>query len=1200
MRLFLKIFMFTALALIVIVGGSYLYLFKFGGIENIVSNKVDSLVKEKYKLDIKFGKITGSFFSQLVIEDINIFYDDSVNHYQLLKLPRVTTTYSIANLWNKKYILEYLNLDSAEITLVKDKNGEWVIPDFSPKSKKKVEMPSFSIGSLNFNDFTVTLLDDKDTISFDNLFLSLAFKGAENTMSVNVDKFEFTSNQKKISLDAGGGKVTYADKQLIFQDVLLAADNWRTVLGGIVSFKEEKPTGRIQFEADQIDFADISIYIKPNLRGVVDLSGEMSFVGSSLEGAIHLNGTFMMIDFKDTEAKFRLDNKILYLDSINGTILDSCQVSGSGFVDFNQPKKVYHLEADIKNFNLNNLVKQSFNSDLTGHIILNGESFKKKDMTMEIEVNLSNSSFHEYPLQKASGKFNVTTDSITFLDWFQVHYFENIFYANGNIEYKNNIDLDIIALLENLDRYKGKLFIDQPGGRGYSQASLYGLTKDPGLKGKFSSDSLWLYGMYSDSAVGSFEIDRFLSGRKGQVEISFYKGNAWAVPFDSSYSLINIDSNIVTIDSSFMVNQYTNLDAKGTYDYMAVPGLLNIDTLYFKLVNQVFYNRSGIVVEVDTLGFNFTQAAIGSNGSMLAANGRVNYDETMNMLLSLNKIPIKPWKNIFEDSISIDGFLSSEASLTGSFASPEFVLNAVVDSLTYNGLLLGNSATKLSYVDKKLTIDSLLVYSDSGSYRADGNMFMDLSFTTGDIDRFPDLPMNINIEASDREFDLVSFVLPSVEEITGDFHVDFTLSGTPQQPHLEGEAFIRGYAMTNKDNKKVYIPASLKYFDLEEHIYTDSAGVTMTDNLIVIDTVPIFIYRNKVTPHKMLNDGDKGKTKNMTFIDGTITVKALDNFYYNLDVVIPKPMQFTYDLDDIKGRILGTLHIEGDTPPLVTGDVELTEMKYLVNFVEIGEGSPILMAFAGENTWDLDIDINILSNYWIKNIDIDAEFSGEIKLQRTKGIYSFGGEMQILRGSGYLFDKTFNLEPGGKVTFTGEEDFNPNLDMIGYTFVTGTRDELSVNESSERLRLGINITGTLEEPIINVTEDSDFGSNEDIIPLLVANYAGAANVSNGIENRIGNLLSSQVSQIATRNIGIETFEIDPHYRGKSFDASQTRVTLGKYLSPKGYGYYRTNFSQQYKFEVGFEYRLNKSFLIQGLRDEDELYHLNLKLNMEFR
>ena len=113
------------------------------------------------------------------------------------------------------------------------------------------------------------------------------------------------------------------------------------------------------------------------------------------------------------------------------------------------------------------------------------------------------------------------------------------------------------------------------------------------------------------------------------------------------------------------------------------------------------------------------------------------------------------------------------------------------------------------------------------------------------------------------------------------------------------------------------------------------------------------------------------KTKNLTFIDGTITVKSLDNFYYNLDVNIPEPMQFTYDLDDISGEIVGSLHIEGDTPPLVTGrNIELVSMKYLVNFAEVGEGSPILMAFAGENTWDLDIDIDILSNYWIKNIDI--------------------------------------------------------------------------------------------------------------------------------------------------------------------------------------------------------------------------------------
>jgi hypothetical protein len=43
-----------------------------------------------------------------------------------------------------------------------------------------------------------------------------------------------------------------------------------------------------------------------------------------------------------------------------------------------------------------------------------------------------------------------------------------------------------------------------------------------------------------------------------------------------------------------------------------------------------------------------------------------------------------------------------------------------------------------------------------------------------------------------------------------------------------------------------------------------------------------------------------------------------------------------------------------------------------------------MAALAMENSWDLDLSIDIPSNYWIKNEDIDAELSGQLNLVREK------------------------------------------------------------------------------------------------------------------------------------------------------------------------------------------------------------------------
>jgi len=60
------------------------------------------------------------------------------------------------------------------------------------------------------------------------------------------------------------------------------------------------------------------------------------------------------------------------------------------------------------------------------------------------------------------------------------------------------------------------------------------------------------------------------------------------------------------------------------------------------------------------------------------------------------------------------------------------------------------------------------------------------------------------------------------------------------------------------------------------------------------------------------------------------------------------------------------------------------------------------------------------------------------------------------------------------------------------------------------------------------------------------------------------------------------------------------VTLGFYTFQNLYIYGRSRLDVVQGQEVGFEYRFNKSLIFEGRKDEDELYHLDLKLHWEFK
>ncbi|MFQ6007451.1 MAG: translocation/assembly module TamB domain-containing protein [Candidatus Zixiibacteriota bacterium] len=1178
MRTFAKIILTVLIGIVLLAGSLYLYLFQFGGVEKIVNKQLASAFATRYNLDIIIGSISGDLLSGIILENVLVYYVDSTHRNLILNLPRISAVYALSNLWKKNYIFDQVYIDSAAITLSYDSTGRWLFPPISSVSaSRESSAPSFLINDLRINDASLTLFGAADTLGFGNINLAASIEGREKTYSIDLRLLELTSLKNDIDVSAPGGKVTYSEGNVVFKDIEAVINETRVKLAGRAKLKDII-TGQVDFAFDNVKLAEVSDLLGISLTGRLDMNGTVSFTGKEMQGSVIVAGEFMLGSFENLWVGFRFDSRHLELDTLYGTILDNCTIDGSGEIDFSPPVERYHLTAAIKNFNLERLIANTFESDLTGRIELSGESFRSDRLLLKLHTELHESSFDEYPLHEVSGDLLITTDSICFADSFRINYFENVFYLSGRIDYKNDIDLSIMADLHNLDRYRGKLFIAQTGGRGHMETILSGATADPDLTGSFVSDSVWVYGLYSTNFTASVDIKRFLTGKQGTIKVSCYNGTAWEIPYDSGYAVLTIDSTIVQIDTSCFHNQYSQLYSRGIVDYSVYPLYVNIDTLTLFLFDQSFFNRANIEFEIDSLGFNFRKAVIGNNGAVLALGGHIGYDQSMDALLSVDNVPVKPWLHLFDTSLTIDGNISCEAFLKGTFREPQFTLAGSIDSLIFRGLNLGTLTAGIRYRYRMIMLDSLIVRSAEGVYKGNGTFHANLAFSSSVAERFPDLPLSVHITATDRTFDLISLLMPSVEQLDGEFFADIALSGTPRAPHLEGQAYLK--------------KARLKYFDIVQPFYADSAGVTMVDNRIAINRIEVYT-----------TDKEKGGKRRYAYIEGDIIVKSLDLLSYNLDISFPKEFPFTYELDDIRGVVEGKLHIEGDSPPLVTGDITIISARYQVNFATEQEGSPVMTALAGENTWDLNINIDVLSNYWIKNDDIDAEFAGQVNLIRENGVYRFIGELEILRGRGFLFDKTFQLEHGSRVIFEGDPSINPRLDIIGHTRIAGVRRSFGEEpETAQPLDLGIHVTGTLEEPEINPVEGSEF-NREDILPLIVANYYSSDSIASStqIEHRLSGLVSSQVSQIGSKQLarlGVETFEID-HLYGEKYDPLKARVTAGFYAAPNLYVYGRSTLSGEARREVGFEYRFNKAFLLEGLRDEEELYHLALKLHWEF-
>ena len=1183
--------------IVVVIGGAWLYLFVLGGLESQVNHRLERLLGEDSPVQVEVDKIDGDLVSDLVLVDVVMNAEINGKTIPVITVDTIKAVYQLSDLIRSDFAFSELEIINPSIMLVKSDSGKWALPGLAERRKlaqgklsagdsskvadtTKAEFPPLNIDALIIEGLKLTLIDGNDTIHAEKGSLLAAVWANNQVQSVDIRQFSLSSTDRLFAIQNASAKLTIQNGNMYVQDGFLMHESTRVRYDGQLHLATMN--GWFDLNIDNLDMAEVSRITGASLTGNVDLSGRLELIEGHLKGKVSLGGKFINIDLENLSLILDYVSGELKLQSIYGSVMGGCTIDGSGYINFNETPEQYWMDARVNNFDLSHIVAGSFPSDINGDLYVEGESFSNATLALNFDLSLDESSFDDYNFHAGQGHLFVTVDSLVFSDSFQISYFENDFQLSGRVAYSDSVNLMLNGELNDLARYQGKLFLDQPGGRGTLKATLTGLTASPDLLGEFHSDSLWLYGLYADSAKGSYRVNQMFSGQRGKVEASFYSGSAWDIPYDSLYMLLTPDSNVLYIDSAEVNTRVASIWTSGLLGHSVYPQEVSLDTLGIVFFDQRFTNSGKVNFDIDSSGFDFHRATIARTNARLFVDGRVGYDENMSLKVEADNVRVAPWIALFENTPQLNALLSAKIDLRGSFEDPVFEFAGNLDELTDldttatgSTLLLGDLVARASYDDGVLTIDTVQLFTPGGQHSAAGYLHTDLALVGDDRDRFPDLPFDIHVTSNEERFDLIMKRLPAVDSLSGEFAADVRLTGTPSDPLLEGQALL--------------VNGRLLYSDLVDPIFTDSAYATMTNDRIELNKLPVYVLTRN------------GKKANGT-VDGVITVKSFDNLHYNVDIDLPNEFPVRYALEDIEGVVSGKVHVEGDTPPKVTGDFLLTSLDYQVPFADEDEGSPIMQAFAGDQTWDLDIDVDVPSRFRVKNPDIDAEFSGNLTLLRENGVTRFMGELDVIRGRAFLFDKTFRLDAGSNVSFQGDPNINPNLDITANTKILGIPQQTETGSTREQTELAVHITGTLEAPEINPVEGSGI-SKEEIVPLLVANYysTDTLQTSSALEARLTSLVSSQVTQRTSVSIGNSTLaieEIDPTYSGQ-LDWSRASVTTGVYYSSL-YAYGVSTPGQgNYLQEFGAEYRFSRSLLLEGQRTDKEEYRLNLKLHLEF-
>jgi autotransporter translocation and assembly factor TamB len=932
------------------------------------------------------------------------------------------------------------------------------------------------------------------------------------------------------------------------------------------------------------------------LEGKLQVEGTCQGNPKRFEGKADVNGEFFERKFEGVRLSYSYQNEKLSFPSVIGKIFGS-PVNGKGELDFSKKPEEYKFEGKIANLNLNRVIFNTFHTDLTGDVSIKGRAFSPKDLILETEINLGKGRFDLYTFSAVKGSLTVTSSDVTFHPGFRMDYKNTQIVLNGDLQYEGQVDIDVDVNFDDLRDFENQIFVKEMAGTGKANLKVSGKTADFDVQGDFSSDSCYLYQLYSSKVKTEFEVANFLTRRKGTFNLSFLNGFAWGIPYDSVTSQIQTDSNWVTLDSTSLESQYLNLFFWGTLDISRFPEPLKLDKVVLNYKGNHLESFSPIELGLDSLDVKVNQAVLSCEEGKIEASGTIDYEERMNLALKFSDINIVPWINLMTPE-KIEGMLSLQARLSGDFTAPQMELDGEIAGLKFEGMDLGELQARLSYENKELEFKQFDITGTQGIYALSGMVPVDLSFSSVDK-RFLEKPQNLSVKIKRERLDLIRLFIPEIEYLKGNLEGDLKISGEFLHPQFDGKLDLKN--------------GTLKFEELSDPVTELEVKMRMINENLILDKV------SGVMEHKEEEGGNflkkigrffspREKVKGKINGSGTINIKDINQFNYELYFVGEK-IPANYEYADLSAVVDFSVAITGKSPPLLSAQILLLQLYYREPFASSTSATSFPPSSPEENLWDWNLEISAVNNCWVINDDVNLEFKGNVSVLRENGELKILGNLETIRGKYFLYGTKFNIDKGNFI-FDNIEKVDPKLDFLVSTDLWGGRSisssGLSLLSTTSTNAIQLAIKGTISAPEVEPPSGSSY-SKEDIVELLAFQQSfGAADTQ-----RVGSLFQERVikslggayssrflENIAGRTLGVETFEIVPTWSDK-LRLLDAEITVGKYISDKIYLSYTRRLSQSSGQETGMEYRLNKHLILEGRKDKSGLFHLGLNLNWEY-
>ncbi len=1128
----------------------------------------------KNKTGVKFTveKVNRDIWHRIRLEGVRLYIEGTdkedilIGHIDLLEVE-----YSIADIIFRKFSFSNVNASGLKLTAPIDEKGRLISPlKVNDEPGDRVKIPKLNIDEYHFNDIEIEMLVGGKEISVLIDYLTGAFRSSDESLSLKIDSLKANCPQRDFDIESCSAGFVFIGNNLFIKSLNLETSRSIIEISGNYGTLT-KPDFDIVYDFSPVDLEDIKALTGSDLDGVFYLHGKHYGNFKKFEGNASGDVVLFRKRLKDLSFGYRFSSDKLYFDDAKGVVFDS-PIAGNGYIDFGSKPESYRFKGTIDNLNLQNIDIDIYTA-LTGKIDLKGEGLSEKDMKMGIAMELSKLDIDIYHFHQAKGEIDFDMEKLNFHHGFTARYRNTEVSLEGYLEYAGQIHLNGVTDFNDLADFKEQFFITDLDGTGKANFLIGGAVDDFSVTGNFYSDSCRFYGITADTFFLSVALKSFISHKVGTVEGFWKNGYLYSVPVDSGYFSVLVSGEKYFLDNVYWENNNNQMSFSGLFDNGNIIPTLIIDTLTAKLWDDTVFSSHPLKIDVYKDEVEFKDFQLAFISGIISLSGTLNFQNQMDIDIVVKNLEVEPLANYFISDKKISGIFSGEIGINGSFDLPVFSADLTISDLCIGDINQGTFICRALYEDSELKLQPAKLQCDDALYAIEGTIPVNLSFTN-EGDRFPEEPISVVLAGSGYSVTLLPVFVPSLEYLYGDFDIDIVITGTYDNPSINGILTLKN--------------GTLKILELVDPITNIAVNSRMQDNIIYVDSISGIVKSEEGETGINIDRYIGGKTGNYGNINGSGTIKLMGVSLFDYDLTFTgKDCPFYTDAYDIQGITDIDVTIKGISPPVVAGKVIFKKLDVNEPFASFSTGAGTGTDIIEDSTsWDIELDISATNNLCIKNNEAEIELKGNVLVLRQAGIIHLLGNLDVIRGNFYLFGyKKFKIKKGGMI-FNNISKIDPE---INFEVTTRIRQDSIHYEDFDLL-----ITGSLTSPEIH-TSDETIYSDEDILMILLADRAALNVEGAGLSS---NLISSmrdiliQTFNPFTKTGVIDEFDINP-YEGEG----KTRISVAKYISPKLFFRYSRCLSQEAGETVGIEYFFNDNLSFegrQGTKDEGISFDLNFR------